>query len=145
ARRRGVREAARITTLWAAGAAALLGAVLYFAGADFIDLMTVDAATRALARRYLPWAALAPLAGVWSFQLDGIFVGATRTAEMRTAMLLALGAYLGAWWLATPWGNHGLWAALIVSYLARAGFLLPFYPRLLESVGERTPPEDPSP
>ena len=77
---------------------------------------------------------MAPIAGVWSFQLDGIFIGATRTAEMRLGMLLALAAYLLAWWLMTPWHNHGLWAALIVSYLARALFLALFYPRLLRSV-----------
>jgi MATE family multidrug resistance protein len=52
-----------------------------------------------------------PLAGVWCFQLDGIFIGATRTAQMRNAMLLALAVFLAAWWALIPLRNHGLWAA----------------------------------
>jgi MATE family multidrug resistance protein len=66
---------------------------------------------RALARAYLPWAAAAPLLGVWAFQLDGIFIGATRTAEMRNSVLVSLAIFLAAWWLLCPLGNNGLWGA----------------------------------
>ena len=71
---------------------------------------------------------------VWAFQLDGIFVGATRTAEMRNAMLVALAIFLVAWWLLTPFHNHGLWAALFVLYAARAGTLAYYLPALVRSV-----------
>ena len=99
-----------------------------------IDLLTVDPDVRAAARAYLPWAAAAPLLGVWAFQLDGIFIGATRTGDMRRAMLLSLLIFLLAWWMLRPWGNHGLWAALYVHYLARTGTLGWYYPALLRSV-----------
>jgi MATE family multidrug resistance protein len=71
---------------------------------------------------------------VWAFQLDGIFIGATHTAQMRNAMLATLAIFLAAWWLLAPWGNHGLWAALFVSYAARAFTLLYYLPGLVRSV-----------
>ena len=108
--------------------------VLTLLGPLFIDTLTVDAASRAAARTYLPWAAAAPLLGVWAFQLDGIFIGATRTVDMRKAMLTSLAIFLAAWWLLTPYGNHGLWAALCVHYLARIGTLSYYYPKLVRSV-----------
>ena len=131
ARRRDVLlRAMRLTTVWAVGVAAVIVVVLWFGGGLFIDALTVDAQARAAARTFLPWAALAPLLGVWSFQLDGIFIGATRSREMRNAMLASTAIYLVAWWLLTPFGNHGLWAALWVSYIARTCTLAVYLPRL---------------
>jgi len=132
--RAGLVAAARITTLWAGGVAVVVVGVLSLAGAALIDLMTVDDAARSAARVYLPWAAAAPLLGVWAFQLDGIFIGATRTAQMRNAAIITVMIYLAAWWLMRPFGNHGLWAALYIHYLARIGTLLAYYPGLLRSV-----------
>jgi MATE family multidrug resistance protein len=135
--REGLTAAARLTTLWAVALAAALALLFGVLGPLFIDGLTVDAAVRAAARHYLPWAALAPLAGVWAFQLDGIFIGATRTADMRRAMLLALAIFLAAWWLLRPLGNQGLWAAFYVHYAARAGTLLYYLPGLVRSVPSR--------
>lgn len=124
------RSAVRLTTVWAAGIALLISVAFFLVGPWVVDALTTDPATRSAARDYLPWAALAPLAGVWAFQLDGIFIGATRSVEMRTAMLLSLAVFIAAWWLLQPWGNHGLWAALYVNYLARTLSLGCYYPAL---------------
>jgi multidrug resistance protein, MATE family len=134
AQRAGLTLAARLTTVWAAGIAVLLAAVLALLGPFFIDVLTIDSSARGAARGYLPWAAAAPLLGVWAFQLDGIFIGATRTADMRNAMLVSLAIFLGAWWWLQPLGNTGLWAAFYVHYLARTGSLLYYYPALVRSV-----------
>ena len=134
ARRAGVIAAARMTTLWAGGTAVAIAIVVAVLGAQFVDILTVDPAARAAARDYLPWAAAAPLLGVWAFQLDGIFIGATRSADLRRAGLASLAIFLVAWWMLTPLGNHGLWAALYVHYVARTGTLLYFYPGLIRSV-----------
>lgn len=129
--RAALTAAARMTTWWAGGVAAAMALVYALLGPIAIDLLTVDATVRSLARTYLPWAALAPLISVWAFQLDGIFIGATRTPEMRNAMLASLAIFLIAWWWLRPFGNHGLWAALYVHYAARAGTLLCYFPRLI--------------
>ena len=134
AHRAGLEAAARMTTLWSVGVAGVISLVLIVAGTLIIDVLTVDAAAREAARTYLPWAGAAPLLGVWAFQLDGIFIGATRTVDMRNAMLISLAVFLFAWWMLTPFENHGLWAALYVHYLARIGTLSYYYPRLVRSV-----------
>jgi MATE family multidrug resistance protein len=136
AHRRGqLTAAARLTTAWAAVMACILAGVLAVGGVPLIRALTIDPGVRQAAQMYLSWAAGAPLLGVWAFQLDGIFIGATRTADMRNAMLQSLVLFLAAWWLLRPWGNHGLWAALYVSYLARVATLLRYYPRLVQSAG----------
>ena len=134
AHRAGLVAAARMTTAWAGAVALLIVVALALLGPWFIDVLTVDGAARAAARTYLPWAVGAPLLGVWAFQLDGIFIGATRTADMRNAMLTALAIFFVAWWLLRPWGNHGLWAAFYVHYAARVGTLYYYYPGLVASV-----------
>jgi MATE family multidrug resistance protein len=74
---------------------------------------------------YLPWAILSPIVSVWCYQLDGIFIGATRTQEMRNAMIISLILYLASWWILSQlFGNHGLWASLMLYFLFRAGTLL---------------------
>jgi MATE family multidrug resistance protein len=135
AHRAGLVAAAKITTLWAAAVAVVVSVSLGWLGAPLIDLLTVDAESREVARSFLPWAVAAPLIGVWAFQLDGIFIGATRSAQMRNAMLASLAIFMVAWWLLTPLGNTGLWAALYVHYGARIATLLYFYPGLVASVG----------
>jgi len=135
AKRTLFNTAVLITSAWAVLLATLLTALFLLVGPFAIDLLTVDPATRTAAREYLVWAALAPLLGVWAFQLDGIFIGATRSAEMRNAMLASIAIFITAWWLLRGWGNHGLWAALHVSYVARALTLGGYYPRLARSVG----------
>ncbi len=132
--RAGLRATARMTTLWSAAFAGAISLALIVFGTLVIDTLTVDAAVRAASRTYLPWAAAAPLLGVWAFQLDGIFIGATRSVDMRNAMLTSLAIFLVAWWLLTPYDNHGLWAALYVHYLARIATLSYYYPRLVRSV-----------
>ena len=134
ANRAGLVVAARMTTASAAGIALLISAMIALIGPASIELMTVDPATRKAALEYLPWAAAGPVVGVWAFQLDGIFIGATRTIDMRNAMLVSLAIFLAGWWLLKPFGNHGLWGALYVHYFARIGSLYYYYPRLVASV-----------
>jgi MATE family multidrug resistance protein len=135
--RNGVAQAARMTTAWAGAIALVLCLVFAAGGALIVDLLSVDPGVRLLSRHYLPWAVLAPLAGVWCFQLDGIFIGATRTAAMRNAMLMSMAIFFVAWWLLSGYANHGLWASFYVHYAARAGTLLAFLPGLLRAVTER--------
>ncbi len=123
-----------LTSIWATGVAAAVSIAYAVFGGAMIDVLSVDPAVRAAAREFLPWAALAPLLGVAPFQLDGVFIGATRSVEMRNAMLFSLLVFLAAWWLTQPWGNHGLWVALYVNYVARAFSLAWYYPGLLRSV-----------
>jgi MATE family multidrug resistance protein len=114
------QRAIRLTTLWALVVGAICSAIIWLAGPWFIDLMTVNSEVRETARHYLFWAALTPLLGTICFQFDGIFTGAMATRDMRNMMVLSLMIYLAAWWiLERNFGNHGLWAALSVFFVAR--------------------------
>ncbi|MCR9143641.1 MAG: MATE family efflux transporter [bacterium] len=129
-----VRLTAKQTTRLAAGIAVLIVALFALGGSLAIGILTVDPEVRAAAHGYLLWAVFAPLAGVWCFQLDGIFIGATRTVDMRNAMLLSLLIFAGAYWALQPFGNHGLWGSLYAHYAARTLTLLAFYPGLVQSI-----------
>jgi MATE family multidrug resistance protein len=87
------------------------------------------------AAAFLPWAIASPLVSVWSFQLDGIFIGATRTAEMRNGMIVSLAGFLGLTALLVPiWGNHGLWLAFLLFMALRALTLAVWLPRLTRAL-----------
>ena len=130
------RVAVRTSTQWAAIAALLNVGVFYLLGDVFISWMTsIDPVYRE-ALRYLPWVAFSPLLSVWSFQLDGIYIGTTFTREMRDGMLISLVVYLVSVWLLTPrWGNNGLWCALMIFFLVRALTLFAWYPRIEKRIG----------
>lgn len=111
--------------------ASAISLVFWMLGPVMIDLLTNVTAVRETARWYLPWAIAAPIISLWCYLLDGIFIGATRTSEMRNAMILSLAIYLLAWLLLTPtFGNHGLWGSLLIYFLARAISLYYYLPRV---------------
>jgi MATE family multidrug resistance protein len=128
------RDAVRLSTLWAIILSFVASAVFWFAGGLIIDFLTINEEVRAAARVYLIWAALVPITGVMAYQLDGIFIGATRTADMRNMMLLSLVIFMLMWALLTPiYGNHGLWAALVIFMGLRAITLGLRYPALVRT------------
>ncbi|GGH52924.1 MATE family efflux transporter [Frigidibacter albus] len=137
ARSRGrVRRAAIITSQWGVGGAALLALCYWLAGPVVVDLMATSPEVRAEARAFLPWIAAAPLIGVASWMLDGIFIGATRTREMRNAMLVSAAVYVAAVAVLLPaFGNHGLWAALMVLNAVRGLTMAALYPRVERAAG----------
>jgi len=116
-----------VKTSQAAIVIAVVVALFYgAAGYWLIGLFTDIPAVRASAREYLPWLIASPIVSVWGFQLDGICIGATRTAAMRNAMFVVLPVLLAAGYLLVPaWGNHGLWLAFMLFMAARAFTLLP--------------------
>lgn len=129
------RQAVKVSTVWALGFAVIFTVFYAAFGNILINVMTDLEEIRALARIYMPWMILTPILSVWSFQLDGIFIGATRTADMRNAMLLSLAVFGVAVIILVPaFANHGLWAALSVLMIARAASLAFYYPALEKSV-----------
>jgi MATE family multidrug resistance protein len=134
--RADLRRGAVLASLWGAGGAVLMALVFWIIGPWMIDLLTTAPEVRIEARTYLVWVVLAPIIGIASWMLDGIYIGATWTRVMRNAMILSVAIYAGAVALLLPaFGNHGLWAALLVLLVARAVTLGLWYPRLEARVG----------
>ena len=127
--------AVRVSTIWAALVALVYTALYGLAGGWLVGLITDLPDVRAAVGHYFFWIILSPLISVWSFQLDGIFIGATRARQMRNAMLLAFAVYLIALPVLLPsWGNHGLWLAFMLFMVARAVTLAAYYPSLERTV-----------
>ncbi|NNL18878.1 MAG: MATE family efflux transporter, partial [Boseongicola sp.] len=126
-----LRRGAILTSIWGAGVMVVFALCVWVFGPAVIDLMTTSEEVRAEARIYLPWMIAAPVLGVASWMLDGIFIGATRTADMRNMMLISAAVYAIAAWMFVPvYANHGLWMALLISYVARGVTLGLRYPAL---------------
>jgi Na+-driven multidrug efflux pump len=95
-----------------------------------IDMMTTAEGVREAAKTYLPWAALTPLAGVLAFQMDGVFIGATWSVDMRNMMLLSLLVFVVlGYTLPSIFGNHGIWVALNAWLFLRGVSLLFVLPK----------------
>lgn len=106
---------------WSVGTAALLSLAFWLAGDLIINLLTDIETVRTTAKAYLPWIIALPLIGVWSFLLDGIFVGATQFKAMQNTMLFSVFiVFLPLWWLTQDYGNQGLWFSFIAIFVARA-------------------------
>jgi len=104
---------------WSLLASVAFGLFFLLGGHLFIQLQTDIPEVRATALIYLPYLAALPLIAVWSYLLDGLFIGATRAREMRNSMLLAVGLTLPLGWLLQGLGNHGLWLAFLSFMLMR--------------------------
>ena len=127
----GFRGIVRLTSLWALGFSLVVALLAFIGGGIFIDFISTNDAVRAYARAFLPYAALTPLLGALAFEFDGVYIGATWTREMRNLMLLALALYLGASLALRPFGNAGLWIALLVFLAGRSVGQMLLYPGLV--------------
>jgi len=108
------------TNSLAAGMALGIAAILWLGDTVIIRLFTTQAALIAHAQTHWVWACLLAPASFMAFQLDGIFVGATRGQDMRNAMIFSAGGLGIALLLLAPWGLQGLLAAF-VGYLGLRG------------------------
>ncbi len=129
--------AVSISAKWAVISAAVL-AVIYGIFSDiFMALFTNQQEVLVLARSYTPWLVILPLVSVWSFVLDGVFIGTTQTGAMRNAMIVSTGVYLLCVWGMVPlWGNQGLLLSLCIFMVVRALSLWLLYPKLLAQFEE---------
>ena len=133
--REKLRRSALLTSLW--GLVCVVGLSVFFAiaGGDIIDMMAKSTLVQAEARNYLIYMVAAPTIGIAAWMLDGVFIGATRTRDMRNMMALSLIVYVVSLLVLIPvLGNHGLWLSLLISFVARGLTLGAKYPRLEASV-----------
>ena len=74
--------------------------------------------------------------------MDGVFIGATWTREMRNGMAISLAVFAVLLpWATATWGNQGLWAAFTLFLGMRGITMAVMYPRLVRGVGQGPRPE----
>ncbi|SCB57601.1 multidrug resistance protein, MATE family [Rhizobium aethiopicum] len=114
----------KLTTFWSFGLAAIISAFFFLAGPWLISVLTTSPEVRQAAETYLPWAAVTGLTGALAFLMDGVFIGATWSADMRNRMLMSFAGYLLTLAVFVPlFGNHGLWLGMNAFLLFRGFFL----------------------
>lgn len=121
----------RLSLSWALALAAILALLTLLFGEYLINFISQDAEVRLAALDYLIWPAIAVVIGAWCYTVDGVFLGATRGADMRNMMLISLAVYLAAWYILVYfYGNHGHWAAYAIMLFTRGVTLHSRMPRL---------------
>jgi MATE family multidrug resistance protein len=114
----------KLTVIWSFGLAAIVSIFFFAAGPWLISVLTTSPEVQAAAETYLPWAAITGVTGALAFLMDGVFIGATWSTEMRNRMLMSFAGYLAALAVFVPLlGNHGLWLAMNAFLLFRGIFL----------------------
>lgn len=88
-------------------------------GENIIACMTSIAEVRMTAIDYLPWLVAFPLISMWSFLLDGVFVGATRGREMRNGMIIASAVYFLTYAMLHQCDNNALWGSMLMFMAVR--------------------------
>lgn len=79
-----------------------------------IALFTNISAVTEVVNTHYHWIVLFPLVSVWSYLLDGIFIGAGKTRLMLITMVFSVVVFLGSWWLSHDALNHGLWLSFLI-------------------------------
>lgn len=128
---REVRDSSRI-----AGITALcLALIIYSLGAPLVALLTQDVGVQRVASQHVIYAAIYIALSFGAFQLDGVFIGITKSKQMRNATLASLLVFLLlANGLSPIWGNAGLWISFIAYVVARALFLGYYYVKIKKAL-----------
>ena len=113
-------QVVRTTLAWAVGGAVVVTLVYGLFGARLAGAFSTDPAVVAATATYIGWAVALPLAGVASFVLDGVFIGSSWTRAMLISMAGALAVFVIGLTAFAPLGNHGLWLAFTLFFIARA-------------------------
>ena len=135
--RKKFKRAIKLTSFWALIFSGIISVIYLIFGELILGLFTSIDEVLVAAKVYLPWMIIAPIVSVWSFQIDGIFIGSSYTKEMRNAMLISMVVYLVLlYWLVPLWGNHGLFLCLSLFMVVRAITLGWYYPRILRAISD---------
>lgn len=123
------RRAVVLSSVWGFALAFVLAGVFLFGGEWFIRMLTTAEDVRAVAIEFLPWAAFTGISGVLAFQMDGVYIGATWSREMRNMMLLSLAVYAACLFLFEGMmGNTALWLSLHIFLIVRGLSLVSLLP-----------------
>lgn len=128
-------KAVKLTIFWGFVLAIVLFLFFWVFGNPLINVITTEETVRQIAKSYYLWAALIAFTGVLAFQMDGVYIGATWSQDMRNMMLLSLVVFIISSLLLTSYlGNHGLWISLNIFMGIRGITLSMILPSKIKSV-----------
>ena len=112
---------------------AIIISLLYLIFAkQIINVITDIEILRFISYQHIMWIVIIPPAASFCYQLDGIFIGATQTKEMRNAMMISVVSFIiTSIYLTKFFGNHGLWFSLLLFMIFRSLSLNYFFNKIL--------------
>ena len=100
---------------------------------EIINLLTDVEILRFISYKHFIWIIIIPPLASFCYQLDGIFIGASQTKEMRNAMIISVASFiLISIYLTKHFGNHGLWFSLLLFMILRSLTLKIYFNKILK-------------
>lgn len=122
-----LKKVVKYTFVWGICIAALFTISYAFAWRPIMKIYTSDINVIAEAKNYIGWIIAIPFVSIVTFVWDGVYLGATATAEQRNATLVSAFLFFGVYWfLDQKLENHALLLAQLVFFGVR-GILQSIY------------------
>ena len=100
---------------------------------QIINILTDIEMLRFISYKHFLWVILIPPIASFCYQLDGIFIGASQTKEMRNAMIISVTSFIFiSIYLTKYFGNHGLWFSLLCFMILRSLTLKFYFNKILK-------------
>jgi MATE family multidrug resistance protein len=88
---------------------------------EIINIITDIEILRYISYKHAIWIMIIPIVGSFCYQLDGIFIGASQTSDMRNATIFASVSFIVlSIYFTKYFHNHGLWLSLLLFMLLRS-------------------------
>ena len=98
-----------------------------------INIITDVDVLRFIAYKHAFWIIIIPPVASFCYQLDGIFIGASQTQDMRNAMVIAVASFvITSIYLVEYFDNHGLWLSLLLFMFFRSLTLNYFFKNIVK-------------
>ena len=112
----------------------IISLIYLFSFKFIVSLLTDLDYLRYLTFNYFIWIVIIPPIASLCYQLDGIFIGASQTAEMRNGMVISVVIFItSSHFLINIFGNHGLWLSLLFFMIMRSVTLNFYFNRILKN------------
>lgn len=110
----------RLLLVWGGVVAVLYTGIYAFGWRTVLSLFTESPAILSEAGGYVGWLIAIPLVAFIPFTIDGVLIGATRTAVMRDSVFLSTALFFAVYYgFRSVIGNNALWAAFLLFLIAR--------------------------
>ena len=99
---------------------------------QIINIITDIDILRFISYQHVIWIIIIPPIASFCYQLDGIFIGASQTKEIRNAMIISVASFIIlSIYLTKYFDNHGLWFSLTIFMILRSLTLKFFFFKIL--------------
>ena len=100
---------------------------------EIINIITDIEILGFISYKHAIWIIIIPPIASFCYQLDGIFIGASQTQDMRNGMMLSVASFVILSIYTTKYfGNHGLWLSLTLFIALRSFTLRYFFKNILK-------------